>query len=182
MAAKDSTALPLSPSPLVPSSTTTPTTPRQIKPLAQGRRRVLHSSEAQYGNLHGAVLPAGTPFSDALSGEFWGNHVQDLRPNDEIKIFCDDGRYVGVLLVRAVAGGGGSRANISVAQLSYLEFDDLPASAARPEYKVEHRGAHLQWCIIRIADDKAVVEHLDSQEVAEIQMKAFAKGLTRRVA
>jgi hypothetical protein len=175
-------ALPLSPTPSGTTGTA-PTPPRPVKPLAQGRRRVLHSSEAQYGSTHGAVLPAGTPFSDALSGEFWLNHAQELRPNDEIKVFCDDGKYTGVLLVRAVAGGGGVKSHVSVAQLSYIAFDDLPASAsARPEYKVEHRGAHLQWCVIRIADDKAVVEHLDSEEAAGNQLKAFAKGLARRAA
>jgi hypothetical protein len=150
------------------------------RPLAKGRRRVLSSSEANFANLHGAVLPAGTPFEDALQPSFWSNHAAELRVSDQIQIHVDDGRYYGLLYVRSVSTG--SKPTVLVATLSHVEFDAVTASdSAPPAYKVEHLGPHLEWCVIRLADGKAVAEHLGSRDDAERQMRAIENSRDRKV-
>jgi hypothetical protein len=169
--AKD-TALPLSPGPQVPPTVATSTPPRPIKPLVARRFRTITSSEANFGNLHAATLEAGTPFEHALDSAFWCNCT--LRPSDQIQIHVDDGRYYGLIYVRSVAGGGGAKTTVSVAKLSYVEFDGLPtATSAPPQYRVEHKGPHFEWTVVRLADGKHMLEHLASREAAETSMRGL---------
>jgi hypothetical protein len=170
--AKD-TALPLSPSPPVPpTSAATSVPPRPIKPLVARRFRTITSSEANFGNLHAATLEAGTPFEHALDSAFWCNCT--LRPSDQIQIHADDARFYGLVYVRSVAGGGGAKTTVSVAKLSYVEFDDLPTMAsAPPQYRVEHKGPHFEWTVVRLADGKHMVEHLASRQDAENSMRGL---------
>jgi hypothetical protein len=72
--AKPAAAAPLPPDappadgkPLFPTSSA----PLPMRPLAKGRLKLICASACSYGNLHGAVLPAGTPFEHVFSEDFW---------------------------------------------------------------------------------------------------------------
>jgi hypothetical protein len=181
--AKD-TALPLSPSPPVPpTSAATSVPPRPIKPLVARRLRTITSSEANFGNLHAATLEAGSPFDHALDPNFWTNVTTMLRASDRIEVHSDDSCFFGLLYVRAVAGGGGAKATVSVAKILHTEFGDLPTTtSAPPLYRVEHKGPHFEWTVIRLSDGKHMVEHLATREAAETALKGVERSLDRKVA
>ena len=151
-----------------------------VRPLAKGRMRLICASACNYGNLHGAVLPAGTPFDYVFSEEFWANHAGDLRPNDQIDVLSDDARFYGRVFVRMVSGStAGQKTRANVAKISYVEFDEAPAPHHAAAYRTEYCGPHKRWCVMRVADGKPAVENLDSEEAAETQMKGLERSLVK---
>jgi hypothetical protein len=148
-----------------------------VKPLQKNRLKRITSSESNFGNLHGATLPAGTPFEHALDSAMWSNVATELRANDQVQIHEDGGGYYGLVYIRAVAGGGGVKTNVAVAKLFYVQFDGLPApSSGERVFRVAYMGPHQRWCVIRIADGKAVADQMESAEAAELQMKALERA------
>jgi hypothetical protein len=148
-----------------------------VRPLQQNRLKLITGSATNFGNLHGATLPAGTPFHHALDSAMWGNVASELRANDQVQIHADDGTFYGLVYVRSVAGGGGVRASVAVSNILYVEFDDLPASASNVAvFRISYMGPHERWCVIRIADGKVMARQLDITEAAETQMKALERA------
>jgi hypothetical protein len=149
-----------------------------FRPLPTPRLKVLRSSESDFGNQFGAVTSTGTPFEHVLRPDFWSLHAMKLRVGDTIEIHTDDQTYFGRLLVRSVDGTGANKTRASVAQLELHHFDQLERNDAALTHKVEHRGPHLKWSVIRIADGKVVKDGYESKEGAEGALRA----LTRPVA
>jgi hypothetical protein len=146
-----------------------------VKPLQKNRLKRITSSESNFGNLHAATLPAGTPFEHALDSAMWNN--VELRANDQVQVHEDGGSYYGLVYIRAVAGGGGVKTSVAVAKLFYVQFDGLPApSSGERIFRVAYMGPHQRWCVIRIADSKAVADQMESAEAAELQMKALERA------
>jgi len=158
-----------------------PSPPLPMRPLAKGRLKLICASACNFGNLHGAVLPAGTPFEHVFSEEFWANHAGDLRPNDQIDILSDDSRFYGRVYVRMVSGStAGQKTRANVAKISYVEFDEAPVPASHAAaYRTEYCGPHKRWCVMRIADGKPVAENLESEEAAATQMKGLERSLVK---
>jgi hypothetical protein len=149
--------------------------PKECKPLANGRLRVIRSSESDIANLWAAVTITGTKWDDVLTPEFWSLHAHRLRVGDTVEIHTDDQRYFGRVLVRQVSGAGGNKTRASVAQLELHEFDRLKPSDDIATHRVEHKGPHLKWCVVRIADGKIVAEGHDTRDAAESAMKAIVR-------
>lgn len=148
-----------------------------VRPLVKNRLRLVTASQTNFGNLHAATLPAGTPFDHALDPALWSNVAGELRANDQIQIYADTGEFYGVVYVRSVVGGGGVKTSVAVAKVSYVEFDGLPGpSSAERVFRVAYMGPHQRWCVIRIADSKVVAEQMESTEAAEVQMKALERA------
>jgi hypothetical protein len=101
-----------------------------VRPLQASRLKLITASATSFGNLHGATLPAGTPFHHALDSAMWGNVASELRSNDQVQIHADDGTFYGLIYVRSVVGGRGVKANVAVSKIFYVEFDDLPSAAS----------------------------------------------------
>jgi hypothetical protein len=147
-----------------------------VRPLQKNRLKLIAASQTNFGNLHGAVLSAGTPFHHALDSAMWNNVASDLRANDQIQIHEDGGQFYGLVYVRRVAGGGGVKASVAVSKLFYVEFDEIQASTSNAAFRVAYQGPHQRWCVIRIADGKIMGDQFDSTEAAEVQMKALERA------
>jgi hypothetical protein len=149
------------------------------KPLEQRRLRLLRASEsADFGNLWAAVLPAGVPFEAALAPRFWVNHATRLHVGDQIEIHIDDQSFFGRLLVRHLGGAtpGKTHTEADVVRLEYYEFDQVvPVDDAAATHRVEHRGPHLQHCVVRVSDGKIVSDGNGSKEAAEAALKALMR-------
>jgi hypothetical protein len=179
-AVKDTTTSlpPNPPNPPVPPTTATPPAPRPVKPLAQGRLRLVNSSSSDVQNHWCAVLPAEIGFEAALEPSFFSAHADKLRVGDVIDISCDSRSWFGSVYVRDV-----SRTRILVGRLGYHEFDALSKSATDPSlYRIEFRGSHLKWVIESVADGRAVREGFESKEAAEVQLKGLERSQDRKVA
>jgi hypothetical protein len=145
------------------------------KPLEQRRIKLIRASESDMGNLWAAILPAGMPFSAVLSPGLWSNAAARLNVGDTIEIHCDDQSFFGRVLVRQLGGAAAGKlhTHAGVAKLEYHEFDQPTPSDNALSHKVEHKGPHLKWCVIRIADGKVVADSHASKDTAETAMKSF---------
>jgi hypothetical protein len=63
--------------------------PKQLRPLAAPRLKIIRSSESDFGNLFGAVTPAGTDFEDVLRPDYWSLHAMKLRIGDTIEVHTE---------------------------------------------------------------------------------------------
>jgi hypothetical protein len=75
-------------------STAEPREPRApekkpVKPLEGGRLKTLRSSEADYGNVFGAMLSNEVPFEHLLDPGFWSNHANKMYIGDTIEASND---------------------------------------------------------------------------------------------
>ncbi len=149
------------------------------QPLEQRRLRLLRASESpDFGNLWAAVTPAGLPFEAVLVPSWWSNHATKLHVGDTIEVHTDDQAYFGRLLVRHLGGSapGKTHTEANVARLEFHEFDQVaPVEDAAATHRVEHRGPHLQHCVVRLRDGKIVSDGHSSKEAAD----AALKGLMR---
>jgi hypothetical protein len=144
--------------------------------LEQRRLKLLRASESpDFGNLWAAVTPAGLPFEAVLVPSFWSNHATKLHIGDQVEVHTDDQAYFGRLLVRHLGGAapGKSHTEAAVARLEFHEFDEVaPVEDAAATHRVEHRGPHLQHCVVRVSDGKIVSDGHGSKEAAEAALKA----------
>jgi len=149
------------------------------QPLEQKRLRLLHASESpDFGNMWAAVTPAGLPFETVLVPSFWSNHATKLNVGDTIEVHTDDQSFFGRLLVRHLGGAapGKSHTEANVARLEFHEFDEVaPVEDAAATHRVEHRGPHLQFCVVRLRDGKLVSDGHANRETAEAALKALMR-------
>jgi hypothetical protein len=145
--------------------------PVPFRPLAVSRMRVIRSSETDFGNVHGVVTPAGTPVEFLTRPEYWQLHANRLRIADTIEAHTDDGVYFARLLVRSVDGTGAAKTRATVALLEVHRFDVLEPDFTATTHKVEMKGPHLRWCVVRIADNKIISDGHDSADVAEAALR-----------
>ena len=149
------------------------------QPLEQRRLKLLRASESpDFGNLWAAVTPAGLPFEAVLVPSWWSNHATKLHVGDTIEVHTDDQCYFGRLLVRHLGGAapGKSHTEAAVARLELHEFDEVaPVEDAAATHRVEHRGPHLQFCVVRLRDGKLVSDGHANKEAAEASLKALLR-------
>jgi hypothetical protein len=146
-----------------------------FRPLQVNRLKLIRSSESDFGNVHAAVLPAGTDFSDALRSDFWALVAHRLRPADQIEIHVDTQVFYGRLLVRDVTGTGANKTRAVVSQLERHHFDQLERTDEAVTHEIRHQGPHLRWCVIRRSDGKIVSDGHDSKEVAESALRNITR-------
>jgi len=149
----------------------------ELKPLAVARLKIIRSSESDVGNLFAAVTPSGTPFEHVLDPKFWSNLAGRLRIGDTIEVHTDDQLYFGRLLVRDVTGTGANRNRASVAQLELHKFGEVDrmATADAITHRVEHKGPHLKFAVVQIADGKVVSDGHETAEAAEAKLRALVR-------
>lgn len=158
-----------------------PAPPKVFKPLGERDFRPVHSSETGYGNLHGAMTPAGTDFDDVLRPDYWAIVAPKLRVHDIIDVRCEDVSFFGQLYVRSVQGPDGKPVNRAVvAVLGCRVFGDRGKPAIMAGHTVEWLGEKRKWCVVNLDNRSALVEKKNTREEAEVEMERIfahaAKG------
>jgi hypothetical protein len=151
---------------------------KKTPPITQGRFQTLAFSARDWGNLHGCTAPAGTPFEDVLAPDYWCLVAPMLRVGDWIRILVDDGQYEGLITVRAVSGPGAGRQNnrAVVAKLQFWTFDPVADPTMRPvSHRVEYRGTHLKFCIVRNSDGETTKDGFGSEDEARSALTALLR-------
>lgn len=134
-------------------------------------------------NEYFATIEQGTTRAEVLKPEFFAHIATKLRPYTEIRVVCEDGSLYARLLVLA--------AERTWARVHVLEWHDLtvkdvsqsqaesvqtpatPATAAR--HRVEWKGPHHKWSVIRNADNEYVHEGDNTREDAELWLREHEK-------
>jgi hypothetical protein len=132
--------------------------PPKVAPLAADRWQLGEFLNAR----HAVCLPAGTPFANVLSPEFWANIVR-LRPDDIIEVRTEDRKFYAELLVLA---RGRNWATVAVIRNPVeLKSAALPPSDTSA-YKVEYAGSHAQWRVLRASDNSVMRDKFPTEDAA----------------
>jgi hypothetical protein len=149
--------------------------PVPFRPLAVARRSIIVASATNYGNLHGVITPAGTPWDHVLRADFWSLHANNMLVGDSVEVQTDDGRYVGRLLVRSVDGVGLNKTRVTVGQREFTTFDQLEPDYTATTHKVTFEGPHLRWCVRRLSENKIISDGHDSADIAASALKNLTR-------
>lgn len=122
------------------------------------------------------TVEQGVTRADILNPAFWSHIAYKLRPYARIEVRCDDGSMFADLVV---LNSERTWARVYVLSWADLTTKDVSqsqsaqavqaASSAEPEkaFRVEYKGPHKRFCVIRNADNSYVRENeatkLDAQ-------------------
>lgn len=130
---------------------------------------------AEHGrNVHLFTADDGLHPGDFLRPEFWGLVSKNFSPGDHVEVRTDDMTFWGEYLVLAN--------DRTWAKLHPLREVKLPSAEARqvsPEYKVEHKGPHKKYCVIRIKDSSIVHEGEPERLGAERWLESYLRTIGR---
>lgn len=122
-----------------------------------------------------AIVPdQGTLYDDLFKPEYWSHIASRLRPGDRIEVTAEDYSYVAVLLVLATA-----RQSARVVELSKttIEANSVALNDVDAAHKIEHKGPHLKWCVIRLSDGERLKEKLESRQAANEWLSGHVKAM-----
>lgn len=109
-----------------------------------------------------ADIEAGRSVEDILDSSYWAHNAQQMQPYDHIEARAEDGKWIAFLIVRFA-----ERNYAQVALDRVIEFKD---NADRPEsslkHKVEWKGPHYKFAVIRLADAQMLQSGLKTREEA----------------
>lgn len=130
----------------------------------------LHFAEHRR-NIFDVVPEKGTPFEVLLKDGYWAHVSAKLKPGDRIEVRAEDGSYFAELMVMDAG-----RLYAKVAVLMHVKLDAIEvreSDMAVADYRVEHCGPQLKWCVLRGKD--RLKEGLDKASAVQ-WMQSHAKA------
>jgi hypothetical protein len=116
---------------------------------------------------------AGTTINDVLQPAFWAHCSQEFTVYDRIDCRVETGEWALDLIVLDV---GRNYARVFVAHRHVFEEAELPEAPMDPiEHKVEYKGPHLKFCVIRQTDGAVVQEGIKTEKAAVEWMQNHMK-------
>lgn len=150
----------------------------RIVPLTVPRLRPVFASMGDSGNLWRATAPSGTPHQHTEDDVFWSNVADKLLVGDIIHVVPDDSAWFREFYVVEADSQARGVPNRRISVASIRPPVDMNATRRVPqadEYKTEMRGDFLKWCVVRIADDKPIVDKCFDKTEADEKMRAFLR-------
>ena len=109
----------------------------------------------------------GTTKDDVLQPGYWAHVAGRFQKFDRIEVRQETGEWTMDLIVN---DAGRNWAKVHVMHV----YDLAPASAEPPvalEHKVEWKGPHLKFCVIRVSDGSKLQEGFPDRSAAEAWLK-----------
>lgn len=115
-------------------------------------------------------VPVGVTVEDIQNPAYWALVVSEkgMEPLDHIEVRSDDGMWIAYLIVRQC-----ERTYAKVYLDRVIEFKENMESALPPsiKHKVEFKGGHLKWGVIRLADSAVLQSGFKTREDADTWMR-----------
>ncbi len=144
---------------------------KQIRPAGMiAPNRVSMGEHAR--NVWTCTAPSGAQPEDFLRPEYWGMVAKTMKPFDHVEVRTDDGTFWGEYLVLA--------SDRTWAKLHPLREVVLPSADAEDiskDYKIEHKGPHLKYCVIRKSDSSIVHEGEQERLGAEQWLSGYLRTI-----
>lgn len=121
----------------------------------------------------------GTTIETVLKPEFFANIAVNLRPYDKIHVRVDTGDWYAELLVLQA-----ERNWARVCVLRYLDFTEETERSSEPvtadsplmDYKIQFRGPHLKYSVIRKSDNEVLKEKCENKGEAQFWLDNYLKS------
>lgn len=115
----------------------------------------------------------GTTIEDIQRPDYWSHMAALMNQYDHIEVRVDDGAWVAYLLVTSCERNW---AKVKLLE-KYDLVDDMSAPVISIKHRVEHKGPHLKWCVIRVSDGERVQSELGSKEAANEWLRNHEKAI-----
>lgn len=123
-----------------------------------------------------ADIEFGHTVNDIRNPNYWAHKAPYFKPYDHIEARAEDGGWIAHLIVVAV---GKAYAKVAVDRVIQLSSNDnavvLANSQASADNKIEWKGPHRKYCVIRVADGEVLKEQCDTKEEAHLWMLDFER-------
>lgn len=136
--------------------------------LREGRIKLIEFAR----QTHHIVPEHGTKFDDILKETYWSMVAYKLKPCDLIEVHAEDGSYYAQLYVRSCG-----RNWAKVSPLMIAKFEDDVATPGDAEYKVEWKGPHRRFSVLRISDNEIIKDGFELREQADAYVKSHIKTM-----
>lgn len=168
-------APPAAPAPAAPAPAPAP----NVRVLNPARIKETHfrPDTQGYHNTHWkADIVRAHSFDDIGKTDYWSHVARNIKTDDRISAFAEDGSWYAELLVR---DRGDNWAKVAV--LSKHDFAGIDNDLARETngYKVEYRGRIDKFSVIRVSDGEPVHRGYNSEIEARNAMADYLKTLRR---
>jgi hypothetical protein len=113
----------------------------------------------------------GTTKKDVLDPQYWAHMSELMKPYDHIEVRIDDGSWLMKLLVK--------ECDRNWAKVIELEFYDLEVkdekTVVNSKYRVEWKGPHHKWAVIRESDSEILKASFTDKHQANAWMMEHEK-------
>jgi len=120
-------------------------------------------------------LPVGLKIEDVLEPSYWAHLASQMDPLDHIEVRAEDGSWVAYLVVAYCER---NYAKVKLDRLVKLE-DDQEAPITSIKHKVEWKGPHMKFCVIRLSDSAVLQQGMRDKAMANQWMVEHEKTLSR---
>lgn len=113
------------------------------------------------------TVEPGVVVEDTLASEFWVHVAKDMKPRHEVVVWAHDLSWRADLVV---IDAGPLWAKVKI--LQRWDFEKILAAYSVPvpetaDYEIKHRASR-KWCVMRLSDNKPVIEDLASKDDAAL--------------
>lgn len=137
----------------------TPVVKKERAPLAPPR--MVWAEQAR--NVHVVTTEQGTRLEELFSPGYWSSVAIKFTPWDRIEVRAEDGEFYAELLVLSCERNW--------AKVKLLLEVKLNAADIRPDqgagvitHRIEWKGPHHKWCVIRNGDNEMLKSQMDKTE------------------
>jgi hypothetical protein len=121
-----------------------------------------------------ANIEYGVSIEDIMVPGFWAHMANKLRPYDHIEARADDGTWIAHLIV---TGCDRTWARVAVDRVTKLTPKDISDTQAVQQHRVEWKGPHNKFVVIRIADNEPVKTGFGTKEDAAMWQREHERML-----
>jgi len=120
-------------------------------------------------------LPISVTLEQAMDPGFWAHVAHEMIPLDHIELRAEDGSWVADLIVAFCER---NYAKVVLKSITKLDEDQV-APASSIKHKIEWKGPHLKYSVIRTADSKVMQSQMRTRDEATQWLTAHEKTLER---
>lgn len=143
---------------------------RKEQPMVQPAR--VHLAEFERQDWI-ANVEIGTTVEQLQDPAYWSLVAAKMKPFDAIEVRAEDGSWVAHLIV---VEPGKNYAHVKLDRVVQLRNFGIEAERQKKvsvRHKVMHKGAHMKWCIVRIADSAVIKQGLDDEVSALQELREY---------
>lgn len=120
-----------------------------------------------------ATAEMGTTLEQIIEPSYWAHMASRLKPYDHIEVRVDDGIWLAQLLVKEA---GRNWAAVLMLQSYKLETADVSQTRSS-KYKVDWKGPHLKYCVIRLEDGERLQEQMNKRD-AQVWLENYERTVS----
>lgn len=138
--------------------------PAKKNPVLQPERMML----VEHGRQDWIVnAEEGVAVEQIMEPAFWAHTALKMKPFDYIEVRAEDGAWIAEL---RVLGCDRNWARVHLCHHYQLTTTDVSLSQAA-KHEVKWKGPHMQFCVIRLADQMTVKEKCETKESAALWLR-----------